>query len=151
MYMDEKIIKLGFAEISLLGITDFLTKKLHAPIDAFPTVSISKYFLLWLFGRLVRWELLLGWKLNSPLSGLLEACKVKFWTLWPITSNCGRGRNTEPGHKLCFHRKLDKRFMPREIKAKKVQEHFMWAHTFTGNVNSNIFKEDVWNTAEYFK
>lgn len=41
--------------------------------------------------------------------------------------------------------------MPKEIKAKKVQEQFMWAHMFTGNVNSNILREDVLNPAEYFK
>lgn len=118
IYMDEKIIKLGFAEISLLGITGFHTKKMHVLVNVFPTVSISKYFLLWLFGCLIHWELLLVWKLNGLLSGLLEACKVKFWTLWPITTKCGRGSYREPGHKLSFHRKPDKRFMPTEIKAK---------------------------------
>lgn len=41
--------------------------------------------------------------------------------------------------------------MPKDVKAKKVQEHFMWAHMFTGNVNSNIFKQDVLNPAEHFK
>lgn len=41
--------------------------------------------------------------------------------------------------------------MAKDVKAKKVQEHFMWAHMFTGNVNSNIFKQDVLNPAEHFK
>lgn len=41
--------------------------------------------------------------------------------------------------------------MPKDVKAKKAQEHFMWAHTFTGNVNSNIFKQDVLNPTEHFK
>lgn len=41
--------------------------------------------------------------------------------------------------------------MPKDVKAKKAQEHFMWTHTFTGNVNSNIFKQDVLNPTEHFK
>lgn len=36
------------------------------------------------------------------------------------------------------------------VKAKKkVQEHFKWAHTFTGNVNSDTFKPDVLNPADF--
>lgn len=34
-------------------------------------------------------------------------------------------------------------------KKKKVQEHFKWAHTFTGNVTSDIFKPDVLNPAGF--
>lgn len=41
--------------------------------------------------------------------------------------------------------------MPKDLKSKRVEEHFIWAHIFTENINSKIFKEDLLNPGEYFK